>query len=104
LRPSNISVNGRTSQTEVRRHLLSRFDGLSSYLVMRHRLEVCPLSREVMLQPTRATSIPFITKGLSLSPASSTDQLIGVPYGSLSQADVSAGRLIGLPRSVQVPN
>ena len=60
LLPSNVSVNGRTSQTEVRRHLLSRFDGLSSYLVTRDPAEVCSLSRGVMLPPARARN-PYPT-------------------------------------------
>ena len=84
--PPNVSVSGRTSQTVVRRHLPSHFGGWSSFLVMRHRLEVCPLSRGVMLAYA-ATPIPLITRGLSLAPASSTRSPIGVPCGSLSHRE-----------------
>ena len=65
----------------------------SRLLAMKDHPEVCPLSRAVMSACT-STAIPFITKGPSLAPESSTSLRIGFPYGSLSPC--SSGDAMGL--------
>ena len=52
-------------------------NGLPYFLVMRHLLEVCPLSRGT-------NPIQLITSRPSLFPASFTHIPIDLPYGSLS--------------------
>lgn len=61
-------------------------------------MEVCPLSRGVML-PLGSTPIPAITAWLSLFPSSSTHSPISLSYGLLSLW----GRAMGLPRSAYIP-
>lgn len=59
---------------------------MPGFLVTSDQVEVCPLSRGVML-PLSATPILPITGRPSLSPPSATRRPIGSSYGSLSQAD-----------------
>ena len=67
---------------------------------MKDLMEVCPLSRGVML-PDGLTPIHSITERLSLSPSSFTRNPIGSPCGLLS---LLAGEITGLPRSAYIPS
>jgi hypothetical protein len=92
-RPVDLFVGDRASLCFHRCHPLCPDVGNSGFLVGKDRMEVCPLSRGVIL-PGSATPIRPITGRLSLSPSSFTRTPIGSPYGSLSQS----GRSTGLPR------
>ena len=62
--------------------------GLPQLLVMGHQMEVCPLSRGMMLSGyPDAIPIPPITGWHSLAPSSCARSPIGLPCGSLSQRE-----------------
>jgi len=62
--------------------------GLPQVLMMRHQMEVCPLSRGMMLSGNPdAIPIPPITGWHSLAPSSCARSPIGLPCGSLSQRE-----------------
>ncbi len=63
---------------------------------MKDQMEVCPLSRGVML-PYGATPINPITGLPSLFPSSLSRRSLGLPYGRLSQSWES-GRGFHVPR------
>ena len=66
---------------------------------MKDLMEVCPLSRGVMLLAS-STPIRPITGRSSLFPSSFTCNPISSPYGSPS---LSPGEITGLPRSAYIP-
>jgi hypothetical protein len=74
--------------------------GWPSSLVMKDPMEVCPLSRGVML-PTGSTPIQPVTGWRSLSPSSFTRNLISSPCGLPS---LYTGEITGLPRSTYIPS
>ena len=55
----------------------------SVVFVPRHQMEVCSLSRRIML-PHGSIPLHLITRRPSLAPSSFTRRPIGLPYGSLS--------------------
>ena len=77
-------ANDTTALRTVAAICLPTLDGLPPFLVTRHPLEVCPLSRGANLEPLSTR----LQGGCSLPPASYTRCSVGSPHGSLSRADV----------------
>ena len=77
-------ANDTTALRTVAAICLPTLDVLPPFLVTRHPLEVCPLSRRANLEPLSTR----LQGGYSLPPASYTRCSVGSPHGSLSRADV----------------